>query len=1316
MTHKTKITAIVGMEQFNAKVWSDVKNDLAEHADVNRWTDVALDHKDETLASQIRESDCLFISMVNFKDQADWLREQVAQSKARTIFTYESMPEVMSLTKVGDYVVTGKGGMPEPVKRVAKMLVRGREEDTLYGYTKLMKLMQTMMRFMPAKARDFKNWMQVNIYWNQPLQQNVTSMFKYILNEYFDHKHNVSAPIEVPMMGAYHPDAKDYFKDLKSYREWKRKKNIEAGSQKQETRNKNKEAIVKTVALLFFRKHLCQERSYIDDTIRAFETNGLFVLPVFVTGIEGHVVVRDWLKGESVDAVVSMIGFSLIGGPAGSTKAGAHREASMNILSGLDVPYIVAQPLYVQDVESWRTHGVGPMQSAALYSLPEMDGAISPVVIGAIDNGKFQTVPDRLQRLSTLVKSQIELRHKANKEKRVAIVLYDYPPGMGKKATAALLDVPNSILNILKKLKSEGYEVGEIPATAEALMQRIEQSTELGELFSASNGQTKISPIAISQTDYNALTTPRERERVENRWGKFPGDIAPIGRDCVFLGGFVVGNIYIGVQPRIGVAGDPMRLLFDKDNAPHHQYIGFYRWIVRDFKADAIVHVGMHGSAEWMPGLQLGATKDCWGDALLGELPHLYLYPMNNPSEAQIAKRRGYATIVTHNVPPMSRAGLYKELETLKQLLNDFRERTHKSELKNKVFDDGAIEAILQKVRLINLDNDCPRVEDEDVSEYVSRLYAYLQDLENRLISGSLHVFGEAPPPATQISIVTEALKARGNGHSLASIAMRATRDERRKTNDKGRTTKDEEPTTKDESYSDLAHHARNGEPDAIELRERVDHRCHELVERILFKDESVAGAVKSVFGMELYNGKSNVQRDGIFSEDDSQALQQMLANGREMTKMLGDNRSELDGLLRGLAGRYVLPAPGGDLIRDGLNVLPTGRNVHAIDPYRIPSELATARGEKIADAILEKHLAENNGVYPQTIAQVLWGLDTIKTKGESVAICLKLIGARVAYDGQGKISNYELIPLSELKRPRIDVLMNLSPIFRDNFEIVMDLLDRLVKDAARADEPNEMNYVKKHVNDAMRSGLTFEQATARLFTQQAGQYGTYVDDMVDDSAWESKDDLDATFVRRNSFAYGGGRHGERAPLMLQHLLGTVGRVVQEIDSVEFGVSDIDHYFSSSGALQMAAKKRAGANVKLSYVEAYTAETRIDDVDKVLRMEYRTKLLNPRWHEGMLQHGHGGAAEISNRFTYMLGWDAVSDCVDDWVYTDAANTFALDTNMRERLEKANPKAMRNIVGRLLEANGRGLWKADDKTIDELKGLFADLEDRLEGIN
>lgn len=1260
------IVAVVGMEHYNEALWREVREQLEPSAKLTRLTEFDLQKQSPEAAAAIRDADCVFMTMLNFKSETDWLREQVLQSRAKTVFAFESMPEVMQLTKVGAYTMAGKTGMPEGMKKVARMLVGGREEDTLYGFTKLMKYTRVMLRFIPERMHDFKNWMQVNIYWNQPEAANIVNMFRFILREYFGGTAAVAPPSDVPLMGLYHPDAPDLFKDVKSFRRWRDRRGKAASAQG-------------TVGLLFFRKHLLQDRGYIDAVVRAFESRKLYVYPVFVAGIESHVAVRDWLAKEQLDALVSTIGFALVGGPAGSVKPGQSAAISKEILSSIDAPYIVTQPLYAQDYEDWHEHGVGPMQSAILYSVPEMDGAITPVVLGALKDGRFVADPDRLNRLCDLTLRWVRLRHKPNAAKRIAVVAYDFPPGAGKKATAALLDVPSSILGILRRLRSEGYDVGELPATREELLAALDAATDSHQ--AVTGGAARV----VTRAQFRELTTARERERLEARWNAFPGELGALGRDAVFVGGLQFGNVYVSVQPRYYLEGDPMRLLFDKENVPPYQYLAFYRYVSRVFAADALIHVGMHGSAEWLPGLQLGLTSECWPDALLGELPHLYLYPSNNPSEANLAKRRGYATMISHAVPPLSRAGLYKELLQLNDLLSDYRERLRAAGSVEAAVDPSLEEAIAQRVSLANIDTDCPRLAGEEFATYASRLYAYLHELQERLITGTLHVFGEAAPLAQQVTLVTEALKAHGNGSSVASLAIEAL------------------APGGGWSYAQLSAQARKGDAAALELRQHVDRVCEEFVQRAVFAHEAPPAA----FGTALH---AHVE------PATAERLREPVEFGRALKDALGDNRCELDAIVHALAGGFIAPGPGGDLIRDGASVMPTGRNLHAIDPWRIPSEAAFLRGSQIGASIVARHLEESGGVYPETIAQVLWGLDTIKTKGEAVATVLHFIGARPAFDGQGKISGYELVPLAELGRPRIDVLLNLSPVFRDTFEVVMDHLDHVIRAAASAEEPVEQNFIKQHVAAEVAAGSSFEDASARVLTQAPGSYGTYVDDMVDDSAWQNPDDLEAVYLRRNSYAYGNGRQGQPVPQILDRLLGTVGRVVQEIDSIEFGISDIDHYFSSSGTLYMAAKKRAktGAGVKLNYVETFTAETTIRDVDQVLRTEYRTKLLNPRWYEGMLEHGNSGAAEISNRFTYMLGWDAVSSAVDDWVWNDAAQTFALDETMRARLQALNPGAMKNISGRLLEANGRGLWSTDEDTIARLKSIYEDCTDRLEG--
>ena len=1264
--HRPRFCAIVGLEQYSTRLWRRVSEVLADEIDLTQWSDEDLAGQNPEAAAAIRDADCLFVSRIQFIEQVEWLSEQLGPEgrESKTILVYESMPEATQLTRVGRYVVKagGGGGMPSMVKKVAKLLVRGRDEDALYGYTKLMRIMRSVLPLVPNKARDFKNWLQVFAYWSQPTEENICNMFRLIQREYFDGKREVGKVVDVPGMGLYHPDAPDYFTSPKSYKRWAKKRgvNLDKGQK---------------VALLFFRKHLLQERGYIDDTIRRLEAAGIALLPGFVMGIEGHVMVRDWFIAEKPDLLINMMGFGLVGGPAASTKPGAAAEARNRIMADLDAPYMVSQPLLIQDFAAWDQTGMSPVQASFSYSIPEMDGAIAPVTLGALDEGGIRTVPDRLDRLVEIVQGQLRLRATPRAERKLAFIVYDYPPGLGRKATAALLDVPASLLAMLKRLQSEGYDTGELPGTPEELFQQLDEATD------ATRQQGRPEALTVSKDKFRELTTGDERERIEARWGGFPGDIAPVGSEALFLGGVRFGNVFIGVQPRIGVQGDPMRLIFDREETPHHQYLSFYRWIGREFGASAMIHVGMHGSVEWMPGLQTALTSQCWPDRMLGQTPQFYLYPSNNPSEAAIARRRGLATIVSHLVPPLSRAGLYKELPALKDLLADWRERGTGDE------DAATVEAaVMQKAELLNLTDDCPRREDEVFAEYAGRLYGYLQELENRLISNALHVFGDTSPVDAQRVTLSETLKNRPVGEAtLATVLLRLGG----KLAEFG-------------DYEGLMRRARQGEPDALAARDWLEPVCEKFI------DDCVLGELDPAVGIELVTG-------AVPLEPMVEALEILVAEGRGLLAALRDNAGELDALVHALDGGHLPSGPGGDLVRDGAAILPTGRNLHAIDTWRIPSELAFRRGAAIADQLIERHRQENNGAWPETIAQVLWGLDTIKTKGEAIAVIIRLVGGEPVYDGTGKISRYALIPLEKLGRPRVDVLIKLSSIFRDSFGILIDQLDKLIGAAASADEPHEMNFVRKHVDAMLADGESFENATARQFTQAPGTYGNYVDDMVSDSAWESEDDLDALFIRRNASAYGGQRRGEKLTGVLENLLGSVDRVVHQVDSTEFGVSDIENYFSSSGSLQLAARRRnrRNADIRLNYVETLTADVRIDDAQQTLRMEYRSKLLNPKWYEGMLASGQGGATEISNRVTYMLGWSAMTQGVDDWVYAKTAETYALDDEMRERLTQLNPKAMRNIVGRMLEANGRGLWDGDPAMIDQLQEIYADLEDRIE---
>jgi magnesium chelatase subunit H len=399
--------------------------------------------------------------------------------------------------------------------------------------------------------------------------------------------------------------------------------------------------------------------------------------------------------------------------------------------------------------------------------------------------------------------------------------------------------------------------------------------------------------------------------------------------------------------------------------------------------------------------------------------------------------------------------------------------------------------------------------------------------------------------------------------------------------------------------------------------------------------------------------------------------------------------------------------------VRAGSAALPSGRNIHGIDPWRLPTDQALERGRRMAQLLLDKHVAEH-GVLPRTVAQALWAMDTIKSEGEGLGVVLALVGAEPERDGQGKIFRYQLMPLTTLGRPRIDVLLDVSSIFRDTFQMSLDLLDDLFRRAALADEPAELNFVRANADALIAQGRTLEEATARIFTQAPGLYGTGVDELIEEGQWDDSSQLADLYQRRNGYTAGGSRRGAAAPEVLKGLLGTVDHVFQAIDSVEYGLTDMTHYYGHSGAMQLAAQRVRGSQVSLSYSESFTGEVRINGSQQMLQIETRSKLLNPKWYESMLAHGHSGAAEIGNRFTHLVGWGALGTA-DQWMFDDAAQTFVLDDAMRRRLEAANPQAARNVISRLIEANGRGMWKADDTTLQRLQSLYSDIEDRLEGV-
>lgn len=1234
-----RIVLIAGFESFNADLYrqaAQLAQSLCPELDIRVFSDISLTTEPAVIEAALQNADVFFASLIFDYDQVLWLRERVQHIPIRLVF--ESALELMSLTQIGAFKIGDKPkGMPKPIKFILEKFGNGREEDKLAGYISFLKIGPKLLKYIPTqKVQDLRNWLIIYGYWNAGGSENVSAMFQIIAEKYLALKvREIPPPIETPNIGLLHPDYQGYFESPKQYLEWYR-----------QTKPKTQEFPI--VGILLYRKHVITKQPYISKLIRHFEQAKLTPIPIFINGVEGHVAVRDWMtsthetqqrklgnnqtnslsnEAVEIDAIVSTIGFPLVGGPAGSMEAGRQVDVAKRILTAKNVPYLVAAPLLIQDIHSWTRQGIGGLQSVVLYALPELDGAIDTIPLGGLVGEEIYLVPERVKRLTGRLKRWISLRQKPPSNKKIAIILYGFPPGYGATGTAALLNVPRSLLKFLHSLKDQGYNVGELPEDGEELIRWVKTADE-AILTNLSHQETTHSNVSKTFQSTGIKVNVKTLEkwlgyllttRIEKQWQSLTGTGIKTSGDNFQIGGIQLGNIWIGVQPPLGIAGDPMRLMFERDLTPHPQYAAFYKWLQNDFQADAVVHFGMHGTVEWLPGSPLGNTGYSWSDILLGNLPNLYIYAANNPSESMLAKRRGYGVLISHNVPPYGRAGLYKELISLRDLIAEYREEPEKNYLLK--------EAICKKIIDTGLYTDCPfeaatqlgiaftpenirMFSDDAFNRYLVKLYEYLQIVETRLFSSGLHTLGEAPNEAEMASYLQAYFG--------------------------------EVDTTDKSSIPQI-----NDNPEAIQIRD-----------------------------------------------------------------LLMQTTDEITNLLRGLNGEYIPPAPGGDLLRDGAGVLPTGRNIHALDPYRMPSPAAYERGREVAQKIIAQHLKEH-GEYPETVAVMLWGLDAIKTKGESLGILLELVGAEPVKEGTGRIVCYQLKPLAEIGHPRIDILANLSGIFRDSFVNIIELLDDLFKRAAEVDEPEDQNFIRKHALVLQSQGI--KNASARLFSNPSGDFGSLVNDQVVDGNWESGEELGNTWKGRNSFSYGRQDKGQARPEILDQLLQTTSRIVQEIDSVEYGLTDIQEYYANTGGLKRAAQKQRGKMVNTSFVESFSKDTTPRNLEDLLRLEYRTKLLNPKWAEAMANQGSGGAYEISQRMTALIGWGGTADFTDDWVYDQAADTYALDAGMAQKLREANPEAFRNIVGRMLEANGRGFWQPDQEKLDQLRQLYELTDQELEGV-
>ncbi|MBM3162984.1 MAG: magnesium chelatase subunit H [Chlorobi bacterium] len=1230
-------------------------------------------HQWEKLERSFSTADFIFGSML-FSEEIVRPLERLLAAATSPVCIITSNPVLIRQTRIGRFVMQ----KPEENDKKQSMfgsLISKLKPKSGHGENQrqlsIARNVGKIMKYIPGKARDIHSFIAAHQFWLNGTQENMERFLSLIVERYipgWKGRLPQADPLFYPDTGICHPDAPEHFLSPDDYNQWLRKEKPGCTNG--------------PVAILTMRSTvLGGNMQHLDHLVRELEKNGIATCIAYSGGLDFRSAFDRFFDPKKPGTLrpgllLNATGFSLVGGPA-ENKAAEAIEA----LKKLDTPCYNLIPLSFQPVENWQenSHGLTPLQTALSVAIPELDGTIEPQVYAA--TGKDQTMPieQEIRTLTGRIDRFLRLRKKTAGEKRIAIVLFNFPPNLGNAGTAAYLNVFESLMRLLKKLRAAGYLV-DLPASTDELKEHL---LEGNRLVYGTDGNVA---AHLSTEEYRTIFPAYSR--IEPFWGDAPGDILT-DRNGFQILGCRLGNIFIGQQPSFGYERDPMRLLMARDAAPNHAFAAFYSWIENCFDADAVLHFGTHGALEFMPGKQAGLSSDCWPKKLIGKLPHYYCYCVNNPSEGAIAKRRGLATLVSYLSPPLEHAGLYKGLRKLKDLLPAAEQHP----------EDDLIGEIVLLASELQITTAVPPGNTE---AYLSALGKELYLIEERMIPLGLHIMGEAP--------AAESLS-----DHLALLLCHS------------------RPELGNRSLPELICAAKDRDYHALFDRTEHDRKAMNEWQDIL----AICRKAATIFTGHLapQNGKAaspdtrtllEASYPVRVSETEGFLVKQTGVKGSDLQKLwpfldrvLGNlvENMELNAVLHALEGGYIPPSPGNDLVRNP-DIVPTGRNIHSLDPYSIPSSHARQAGKYSAEEMLNQYRNEH-GNLPESVALILWGTDNLKSDGEGIAQALALLGAEPKNDELGKTCDVALLPLPELDRPRIDVVITLSGIFRDLLAPQVKLLDKAVRMAAAADEPEEMNFLRKHVLQEMsEKNCSFSEASNRVFSNAPGNYGANVNHLVESSTWEEEKQLADAFVSRKSFAVTETGEWLECPDALRSALRNVSMTFQNIDSYEIGISDIDHYYEYLGGVSKTVEHLSGSkpDIRVSDINGFGTKQRITPLENMVSLEARTKLLNPKWYEAMLAHGYEGVREIEAHLTNTYGWSATASAVGNWTYAQFNETFLQDRAMLDRLRQLNVHAVSSMTRRLLEANSRGFWSTDENTIAGLQQLYEELESQIEGID
>ncbi|MBB1519300.1 cobaltochelatase subunit CobN [Aquipseudomonas guryensis] len=1096
---------------------------------------------------------------------------------------------------------------------------------------------------------------------------NALQLFNCIASQWLQRDYAWGDPQPLPRVGLYHPQLAN-----PSLADWQASWQADAP----------------VVALLFYRTQVqAANTGFIDVFCQRLQALGLNPLPIAVASLKEAAClaqVEDWLEQADASLIINTTAFALSNPEAPSARPFRRDIPVLQAICSLD------------NHAQWQANaqGLGSRDLAMHIVLPELDGRLitQPISFKGLawrsersqsDVVCYQPHLPGMDFVAELARNWMTLAHKANADKRIALILANYPTRDGRIGNGVGLDTPAAALNILRALEQQGYLVADLPDSGTALIHQLlgGVTNDLDSLDARPCAQS----LALDEylVFFHSLPAANQ-QAVRERWGEPQQD--PMFRSGrLMIAGLRFGLTFVGIQPARGYQLDAAAVYHDPDLVPPHGYLAFYCWLRRAFACDAVIHVGKHGNLEWLPGKSVGLSEQCWPSAILGPLPNIYPFIVNDPGEGAQAKRRTQAVIIDHLMPPLTRAESYGPLRDLERLADEYYEASQ-LDLRRAAELRGEI---LLKVREASLDRELGLQLNADPNSWLPQLDAYLCDLKESQIRDGLHVFGESPADTLRRDTLLALLRIpRGDGQGGNASLLRAlARD----------LALDFDPLDCDMAApwqgprpAVLAELSSDAWRSAGDTRERLELLALQLIDTTDF--ESVGA-------------------------ESTQVLQRLREQIAPLLDACGD--AEMHGLLAALNGRFVPAGPSGAPSRGRLDVLPTGRNFYSVDVRNLPTPTAWRIGVQAADRLLERHL-QDHGDHLRQLGLSMWGTATMRTGGDDMAQALALMGVRPVWQaGSQRVERFEVLPLAQLGRPRVDVTLRVSGFFRDAFSNLIRLFDDAVQAVVDLDEPEEMNPLSARV---WRESLTLQdsgldeqearkQAGWRVFGSKPGAYGAGVQNAIEERLWQTREDLAEVYLNWGGYAYGTHSEGTPARAQFAERLEQMQAVLHNQDNREHDILDSNDYYQFQGGMLAAVETLRGAKVASYHGDNSQPDTpRIRTLKEELNRVVRARAANPKWIDGMKRHGYKGAFELAATIDYLFAFDATSELVDDHQYALLTDAYLLDKNTRDFIQQHNPGALQDILERLLEAQQRGLWQDPGEYREALENLLIDSEE------